>query len=113
MNNPGEEKQRKTKALNPEFEGDKEGLAIATFGVMVTLVKNRGQTEFPDNNWGYVDGYLKKDIGPIKAGTYVQLNNNEDLIIVNIVNDREESVEVYSFRVILQEPIIVEEKDKM
>jgi hypothetical protein len=103
-----------TSQFNPDFGADVQALGYGTFMAMLLLV----QHEHRSSGWnhsdstGHVDGKLLRDIGPVKAGTQVRLDNTADKIRVSVSTGRETvysfpiySDPVYSFPVILQMPI--------
>lgn len=110
-------KKVKPEVLNPDFENDERSLGLTTFWSMHMFLEDTTDSEFNDDSGnGYVEGILKKTIGPVKAGTNVQLTNDGDTVTIQVRDEDEEDVdweEIYHFRVILQPPVIVEPKNKM
>ena len=115
-NNSEEEEVEEKNILNPYFEFD-ESLGMTTFWSMHLFLRNISNSEYDKSGNGFIQGKLRQTIGPVKVGTEVLLFNNGDSITIEIEEENDEGdwewKEVYTFRVILQKPIIVEDKSKM
>lgn len=100
--------------LNPIFES-KKALGTATF-YSLRLLLDGTDDYYKDNKdgTGLVSGNLAEDLGPVEAGQNVVLRYNGDNVTVEIWDDeRDEDVEVYKFRVLLEKPTIIEYKNRM
>ena len=55
---------------------------------------------------GFTNGVLNRNIGPAKEGDFVSLSNVRDQVTVSIWDENDELQEIYSFRAVLQPPVI-------
>jgi hypothetical protein len=59
-------------------------------------------------------GDLLEDLGPVKKGEYVLLQNDGDEVTLSTWDNGEENWEdTYKFHIIIQKPIIIESKRRM
>lgn len=111
---------RPSEEANPELQLD-EAKAMAVYGMMHLLVDEIQDSEFRyAGDSGHVIGKLKKDLGPLKAGTSVVLENIGERVKLHLWKETEqldddgepifESILVHQFRIAVPEPIIIEDK---
>lgn len=89
-------------------------LAMTTFWLMHGWLDD-GESEYDKQTGnGTAYGILNQNIGPVNAGTDVHLNNNGTTISIQQFDDQTGQLHLlYTFNIIIPEPVIVENKGKI
>lgn len=111
------EENKNKESLNPIYNGKyNRVLDAAIFSSLFFLLS---KINYLDRDLEYIEGILKHDIGPVKSGTNVKLYNKGEIVKILVECSPDEIIgddvykKVYKFRLILQAPIIVEDKNKI
>ena len=90
-------------------------LAMSTFWLMHGWLDDIADSFYDKNSGnGTAAGTLNQNIGPVAAGTSVNLSNNGNKINIEQFNEHTDDLDIiFSFTIIISEPIIIENKRKM
>lgn len=96
---------------NPGYR-DKYNLSVDVFNQMRLLVDEENSEFNESTGEGWANGTLLQDIGPVKVGTFVSMENDGDEITLCQWRNDICTLE-YKFNIIIQKPVIVEPKRRI
>jgi hypothetical protein len=102
--------------LNPEYEPEDIQQAILYSLYNLITIEDSGPVELynPDREGLYFNGILKEKIGPIKENEQVYgIIDGEKVTLSWDYNPETEEEKHYTFKILLQNPIIISIKEKI